>query len=200
VTFEGGEGAGKSTQIALLASALRERGVPFIETREPGGTPAGEAIRALIMGEAAPDLSPLAQALLHSAARVQHVENRIDPALREGKAVLCDRFADSTLAYQGYGMGLDQTELMALIRIGTRNRDPDMTFILDLPVELGLSRARSQQYYEKLATDFHERVREGFLEIARHEPDRCVVIDATQTTAEVHRQIRQSVFDRLDLP
>ncbi len=201
ITFEGGEGAGKSTQIALLARALEAAGVAVVVTREPGGAPGAEEIRKLIVEGAPERWDGLTEALLLSAARREHVVRTIEPALTAGRWVACDRFADSTLAYQGYGHGIDRTALEALRRMAVGALTADLTIILDLPVTVGLARARArpgrEQRFEAMDTAFHERLRQGFLAIAAAEPKRCVVLDAGGPIAAVHRAVIETVTDRL---
>ncbi len=200
VTFEGGEGAGKSTQAALLCGWLGESGLEAVRTREPGGTPGAEEIRALLT-EGPPDRwTPMSEALLLYAARADHVARLIRPALVRGAFVVCDRFADSTIAYQGAGHGMDEAVLSALHRAALGDFAPDLTIILDLPVEQGLARSAARggpARYESLPADFHERLRRKFLGIAAAAPDRCVVIDATQDKADVAAQVRAAVETRL---
>jgi len=196
LTFEGGEGAGKSTQAALLAAALERQGRRVLVTREPGGTPFAEAVRAAVLDPRHGDLGAMTQALAHWAARLDHWENTIAPALAKGTWVLCDRFADSTLAYQGYGLGVDREHLAALHRLALGTVRPDLTLILDLPVEEGLARARQRgrtDRYEAMDHGFHERLRAGFLAIARAEPDRCVVLDGAAAPERVHAKVMAAV-------
>jgi dTMP kinase len=193
ITFEGGEGSGKSTQIRLLAQALQEGGAHVLVTREPGGTPAGERIRDILLGRDHPRFDPMTEMLLHFAARREHLVQVIWPALDRGNVVLCDRFADSTLAYQGYGLGLGEEPVRALYRIAVGTFAPDWTLILDLPVETGLARARKRSglgdRYEDRDTAFHERLRNAYLALARAEPNRCDVIDASGNIAAVQADI-----------
>ena len=195
ITFEGGEGGGKSTQLRSLAEALRAAGETVVTTREPGGAPGAEEIRRLLV-EGEPGRWPAeAEALLHFAARAEHLDRVIRPALDQGQWVLSDRFADSTLAYQGYGQGLDLPWLWTLRARIVGATEPGLTLLLDLPVETGLGRAREQQRYERMGTAFHKRLRDGFLAIAQEEPERCAVIDATRSieavTADVHAAVRK---------
>jgi len=166
VTFEGIEGSGKSTHLRALAGALRASGRDVVETREPGGSPAGAPIRRLLLGPEAPPLVPLAELLLYCADRAQHVAEVIRPALGAGRAVLCDRFSDSTLAYQGYGRGLDMDVVRALDARARDGVTPGLTLLFDCPVKVGLERARARSAagdrFEREAVAFHERVREGF--------------------------------------
>lgn len=182
ITLEGGEGAGKSTQAALLAERLRHAGHLVDVTREPGGTAGAEAIRTLLVTGDADRWSAVTEACLVNAARADHVARRIQPALADGRWVVCDRFVDSTLAYQGAGKGVDAGVLRTLHRIAAADLWPDLTLILTLPVADGLARAASRTAaaarFEAHDTAFHERVAGGFRAIAAREPDRCRVIDA----------------------
>ncbi|HKS89957.1 MAG TPA: dTMP kinase, partial [Stellaceae bacterium] len=182
ITVEGGEGAGKSTQTALLVAALQRAGIAAERTREPGGSPGAEDIRRLLLEGDAGRWDAQCEALLLNAARRDHVERMIRPALAAGTWVVADRFSDSTIAYQGHGRGLPLPELNALQRFTIGDFKPDLTLILDLPVAEGLARAGRRSTiadrFEQLARDFHQRLRDGFLEIARSDPGRCVVIDA----------------------
>jgi dTMP kinase len=201
ITLEGGEGAGKSTQIARLVAYLRDAGVNVIATREPGGAPGAEAIRSLLVEGEPGRWTPLTEALLHSAARADHLARTVRPALAAGTWVVCDRFTDSTLAYQGFGHGLDAARLRALNDLVTEGLAPDLTLILDLPVTVGLARAGgrpgAEDRYERMGHDFHDRLRQGFLAIAREAPGRCAVIDATQDVDIVAHAIARTVAQRL---
>jgi dTMP kinase len=205
ITFEGGEGAGKSTQIVLLAERLDRQGVSVTVTREPGGTPRAEAVRDLILSGRAARFGPEGEALLFSAARADHVAEVIAPALASGGWVLCDRFIDSTLVYQGGPGGVATSELERLARLAIGDTRPDLTIILDLPVETGLARASARggqtgaqpDRFEQEGERIHDDRRQAFLEIARQEPQRCVVIDASATEAEVAEGIWNAVIDRL---
>lgn len=202
ITFEGGEGAGKSSQMRRLGDALKARGVAVHQTREPGGSPAAEDIRALLVSGDAARWTPRAELLLHYGARMEHVETVVRPALADGKWVLCDRFHDSTMAYQGYGHGVSAGLISQLHRLLLGDFLPDLTFILDVPAAQGLARARScgEDRYERMDQAFHERLRQGFLEIAGREPERCRVIDATNDEDRVHRDILGFLDDRLAPP
>ena len=193
VTFEGGEGAGKSTQIQLLARWLETQGVSVIVTREPGGTSGAERIRKLLVEGAADAWTPMTEALLNYAARHDHVTRVIRPALDAGSWVLSDRFADSTMAYQGYGHAIGAAPIAALHRTVLGRFKPDLTLILDLPVARGLQRAAARRgaetRYESMRETFHRRVRAGFRAIARSEPRRCVLIDAAGDVEAVHARI-----------
>jgi len=199
ITFEGGEGAGKSTQVRLLADFLKKEGKGVTVTREPGGTPGAERIRRLLVDADGDGWEPMAEALLHFAARRVHLAEVVWPALARDEWVISDRFVDSTRAYQGYGQGLSLEIIERLYRVVAGDFDPDLTIVLDLPVETGLARAtrHGRDRYEGLGDDFHERVRQGFLSIAKREPDRCVVIDAAKPAGDVTAAIRAAVRDRL---
>lgn len=207
ITFEGGEGVGKSTQIARLAAALKLSGVEAIATREPGGSPGAEEIRNLLVTGATGRWDSVSETLLVFAARRDHLVRKILPALVDGRWVLCDRFTDSTLAYQGYGHGMERDQIESLHKLVCDFLKPDLTLILDLPAETGLARAGARRAaageagtsarFEQLDTKFHSRVREGFLEIASHDTKRCVVIDAVGKPKTVERAIRRAVAERL---
>ena len=198
VTFEGGEGAGKSTQIRLLAESLKARGLDVVTTREPGGSPGAEAVRHVVLSGAAEDYGTRMEALLFAAARSDHVEELIRPALTDGKVVLCDRFMDSSRVYQGVTGNLEPAFIEALERVAINGVVPDCTLILDLPATVGLARARARagetdnstpDRFEKEELETHEKRREAFLDIAEKEPLRCRVIDATREQAEIAEQI-----------
>ena len=201
ITLEGGEGAGKSTQIARLKSWLEGRGHRVTTTREPGGSPGAEMIRKLLVEGPVERWDGTTEALLHFAARRAHLRSTVWPALKRGEWVVSDRFADSTLAYQGHGHGIDARIFEQLYEVAAGSFRPDLTIILDLPIEIGLKRAAERRgtetRYESLPHDFHARVRRGFLEIAAREPKRCVVIDATGTVDAVAGAIADAVRDRL---
>ena len=201
VTLEGGEGAGKSTQIARLAQALAEAGIETATTREPGGSPGADAIRRLLVEGEPGRWDGETEALLHFAARRDHLVRTVWPALAAGSWVLCDRFADSTMAYQGYGHGLDRAFIDTLYRLTVGEFRPDLTLILDLPVANGLARAAArggaEDRYERMGRDFHERLRQGFIDIASRNPDRCAVVDAARDVDTVAAEIRTIVAGRL---
>jgi len=201
ITLEGGEGAGKSTQIARLAGWLRSRGREVVATREPGGSPGAEMIRKLLVEGPAERWDGTTEALLHYAARRDHLRSTVWPALKHGAWVISDRFADSTQAYQGYGHGLDLAALARLHEVAIGGFRPDLTLILDLPVDTGLARAAARRgtetRYESLPRDFHDRVHDGFLEIAQSEPGRCAVIDASSDIETVAAAIARVVTGRL---
>lgn len=199
VTLEGGEGSGKSTQARLLAAALAERGIDAILTREPGGSTEAEAIRALLVNGEPDRWDPMSEALLLFAARREHLRRTVRPALAAGKWVICDRFGDSTVAYQGYAHGLGPDAIDRLAEIAIDGFRPDLTLILDLPVEIGLERARGREpgredRFERMGEAFHRRLREGFREIARKEPERCKLIDAARPIARIHDDVLAAVL------
>jgi len=199
ITFEGGEGAGKSTQVALLAEALRQTGRTVLETREPGGSEGAEQIRELLVHGETGRWDPCTEALLHFAARREHLRQSVFPAIEAGDWVICDRFADSTMAYQGYGHGLGRDAVEQLYALVVGDFRPDLTLILDLEVEDGLRRAASRasggDRYERMDVDFHERLRAGFRDIAKLEPERCRLINATGEPKSVHRTVWQAVAE-----
>ncbi|HWA44084.1 MAG TPA: dTMP kinase [Hypericibacter adhaerens] len=200
ITLEGGEGAGKSTQGKRLAAWLEGRGRKVLLTREPGGSPGAEEIRKLLVQGATDRWDPITETLLHFAARRDHLERVIRPALAQGQWVLSDRFADSTLAYQGYGHGVDRGFIAALERAVVGTERPDLTLILDLPVALGLKRAGGRRgpetRYEEMAQAFHERLRQGFLDIARQDPQRCRVIDAAGALEAVQAKLQAAITEK----
>ncbi len=194
ISLEGGEGVGKTTQARRLADWLKEQGVPAIATREPGGSPGAEDIRRLLVEGAPERWTPMAEALLHTAARVEHVEHRIAPALQGGRWVISDRFVDSTIVYQGIVQGLGVDVIMRMHEIALDGFLPDLTLILDLPAEEGLSRAGArgdgENRYERHGAAFHERVVAAFRDLARRWPKRCRLIDASGDEEEVAARIR----------
>lgn len=200
ITLEGADGAGKSTQTRLLRNALRDAGHEVVLTREPGGTPGAEAVRGLLLGDAVARWDPLAEALLHFAARREHIEGLIRPALHRGAWVICDRFVDSTMAYQGYAMGLGRTAVEALTELVAGDLMPDVTLILDLPAQLARrrseSRAGATTRYERMGADFEAALVDAFRDIAARDPARCVVIDAAQAVDRVAADIRAAVAAR----
>jgi len=204
ITFEGGEGAGKSTQAQRLGVWLKARNIDVLLTREPGGSPGAEAIRQLLVTGDAGRWNALTETLLHFAARNDHVLRTIEPALADRHWVICDRFVDSTVAYQGYGLGVDRAFIAMLEKSVLGGLRPDLTLFLDLPVETGLARAASRRggedRYETMDIAFHERLRHGFHEIAARDPARCVLIDATEDVDAVQRQVIGAVVSRLLAP
>lgn len=203
ITFEGGEGAGKSTQVKLLAERLRALGLFVRTTREPGGSPGAEAIRHVLLSGAAQPLGAHAEAILFAAARSDHVGQTIAPALAKGEWVICDRFIDSTRVYQGKLGNLDAKFIASLERIAVGDLKPDLTIILDLPPEIGLQRAAHRNggqppdRFEQETLDFHRKLRESYHEIAEQEPQRCALIDATPDEATVAQAIFAVVSARL---
>ena len=221
VTFEGIEGCGKTTQIRLASAWLAERGIPILATAEPGGTPLGRKIREILLNRSSCAIGAEAELLLFAAARAQHVRETILPALEEGQWVLCDRFADATLAYQGFGRGLDAAFIRTLNDFSTCSLKPDLTLLFDLPVEAGLARAKKRTagtraqkaedrfereekaFYRKIKDRhhtqlllpslgrywFHERIRDGYLNLAAGEPERFRIIDGTADVETVHREV-----------
>ena len=203
ITFEGGEGTGKSTQATVLAQRLESYGLAVRLTREPGGSPGAEIIRHVLLTGAAKPLGADVEAMLFAAARDDHVRCTILPALRSGKWVVCDRFADSTRVYQGILGQVDQKLINVLERVSVGELSPDLTVILDLPVQVGLERAKQRRgsaradRFEGEGVEFHQKLRDAYLDIAAHEPDRCVVIDTTASKDIVADAIWQAVESRL---
>ncbi len=201
ITLEGGEGSGKSTQIAFLAEGLRRAGLDVITTREPGGAPGAEEIRDILVKGSLGKWDPVSEALLHSAARRVHLERTVRPALAKGQWVISDRFGDSTVAYQGYGHGVPLDDIALLYRLSVGEMAPDLTFILDIDPETGLGRARGRRAgydrYEQLGVDFHRRVRNGFVEIAKAHPERCIVVDASKSVETVRLALAEEIGARL---
>jgi dTMP kinase len=202
VTFEGIEGSGKSTHLRLLASALRDAGYDVLETREPGGTALGQALRDLLLAPSSAPPEPLTELLLYCADRAQHAAEVIRPALATGRIVLCDRFSDSTIAYQGYGRGLDLDTVRTLDAGARGGLEPDLTFLLDCPAAAGLARAHARSgagdRFEQEALAFHEAVRQGFHSLAAATPARYRLIDSTPPAAEVSARIRVEMLAALD--
>jgi len=200
ISLEGIEGCGKTTQIRQLSNYLSQRGHPWIATREPGGTAIGNKIRSILLDPASKDMVPTAELLLYMADRAQHIHEVINPGLREGKIVLCDRYFDATVVYQGFARGLDARFVFDLHRILFEDLRPDLTLLLDLPPRIGLARAwqeldsgsrcGTESRFEEEAIHFHEKVREGYLGLARLEPERFKIIDASRPQDEVQKDIR----------
>ena len=205
ITFEGGEGTGKSTHSTLLADRLKSVGIGVVLTREPGGSPGAEVIRHVLLSGVAKPLGIEAEALLFAAARGDHVRNTIEPALAQGVWVVCDRFLDSTRVYQGSLGHLDPLFIRALERVTIGDLKPDLTFVLDVPAEIGLARAskrrgeRVADRFEAESRAFHEALREAYREIVAAEPGRCVAIDATEPKVAVAERIWKTVTERHDL-
>lgn len=200
ITFEGGEGSGKSTQLKMLSSAFEKSGKPFIATREPGGSENAEKIRSLLVSGSADSWDPITETLLFTAARSDHVNRLVKPAIAEGKIVICDRFFDSTLVYQGIGKKLGENYIKSLHHMVFGNFMPDLTIILDIDPALGLKRAGerrgSENRFEQLDIKFHQQIREGFLQTARNEPLRCVVLDAMKDADILHIHIKEIIGEK----
>lgn len=211
ITLEGGDGTGKSTQAKMLAAALAARGVVPVLTREPGGTPQAERIRDLLLQRDSGHFDPMTEALLLFAARREHLVSKIQPALANGDWVISDRFADSSRAFQGYGMGLDLDVIENLYSMVAGDFAPDLTLIFDIEPEKGLARSAhkkastanktesGEDRYELMGLEFQKRLRKGFLEIARQNPDRCVIINADNDIDAVHADIMQIIEERFAL-
>jgi len=203
ITFEGPDGSGKTTQVAPLSEHLSQRGHKVLITREPGGTAIGDQIRRILSDLKNTGMHPRSETLLFLAARAQLVEQVIKPHLADGYIVLCDRYADSTMAYQGYGHQNDLDQIGSLINFATGGLKPDLTLLLDVGAEAGLKRKAKGTEWNRLdaySLEFHQRVRQGYAVLAESEPARWVVIDADQPTARVQEMIRQVVQDRLPMP
>jgi dTMP kinase len=204
ITFEGGEGAGKSTQAQMLAEHLESVGLRVLRTREPGGSPGAEIIRQVLLSGAAKPLGAETEAVLFAAAREDHVKCAIEPALAAGKWVVCDRFADSTRVYQGALGKVDARFIKGLERVSIGDLAPDITLILDLPVDEGLKRVASRRgggkpdRFEAEDPDFHQKLRSAYLALARQEPERCVVIDANRSVKKIAKEIWSIVESKLD--
>lgn len=208
ITFEGIEGCGKSTQIRLLAQALTTAGHQVVLTREPGGCPIADQVRTVLLDAANRAMVPMTELLLYGAARAQHLSEVIRPALSQGGVVLCDRFSDATRAYQAFGRGLDRQLIEQVNQLACQGLTPDITLLLDCPVEVGLTRARQridaadgprEERFELEALAFHQRVRDGYLTLAGEEPHRFVVIQAHATPEQVAEQIAAAVLSRLGI-
>ena len=201
ITIEGPDGGGKTTQMNMLVPALEERGLDIVRTREPGGTDIGDQIRSVIMDMKNKSMDPRAEILLFCASRAQLVSELIRPSLASGKIVLCDRYADSTMAYQGYGHGLDRTALKNLLEFATGGLKPDLTILLDISAEAGLRRRITNHdewnRMDDYALQFHERVRKGYLEMAAAEPERFAVIHADRSKEEIHDEIVSVIMRKL---
>lgn len=206
ITIEGGEGGGKSTQTHALVARLEAAGLRAEASREPGGSPAAEDIRSALLAGSFERLGPKIEALLFAAARIDHLEVKIKPAMAAGTWIVCDRFHDSTKAYQGAHGGADMHFLQRLERVTLDGLRPDLTLVLDLPAELGLARAESRRgtdkidRFEKQSLAFHQSLRDAFLTIAKEEPERCIVVDASRSRSEVEQAIWDAVTHRLALP
>ncbi|MFQ5926931.1 MAG: dTMP kinase [Terriglobia bacterium] len=207
LTFEGFDGCGKTTQLKLLAAYLRRRGVGVVVTREPGGTPLGERIRALLLSSASRGMDVRTELLLMFASRAEHVARVIQPALAAGKVVLCDRFTDASLAYQGYGRGLERSFIRELDRVACRGLKPHLTFVVDINPRTSLRRAKrrnrraraDEERFERETRAFYERVRRGYRAIARAEPQRVQWVNGEDTIENIHRKIVTRAARRLGL-
>lgn len=208
ISLEGGEGAGKTTQINRLAGYLTGQGHKVLTTREPGGTKEAENIRHLLVQRDGGDWDAMSEVLLLYAARVMHINKAIKPALEQGSIVICDRFSDSTLAYQGYGRGLDKKKIKEIERVAIDGFKPDLTLILDVDVEEGLARSNkrlsgnkgyehTEDRFERMDIEFHKKLRQGFLDIAQQEPKRCKVINSASNAEEISQQIQEIVSAKL---
>jgi dTMP kinase len=199
ITFEGGEGSGKSVQAKALYRRLSRLAIPVLQTQEPGGTPFGKRLGHWLKWAKNTDISPLTELMLFNAARAQSVAEVIKPALKNGKVVISDRYADSTTVYQGYGRELDLTMVKAVNKAATQGLTPDLTILLDMPAEEGLARKKGEKpdRFEQEAIAFHRRVQEGYLELARGEPERWLVIDASKSKEEIAKIIWQRVSQLL---
>ncbi len=202
ITFEGVEGSGKTTQIQRLKKYLTQKGIPCKVTREPGGCPIGEKVRKILLNPDHREMVPLSELLLYEAARAQHVKEVIEPFLKKGGVVLCDRFSDATIAYQGYGRKIDLRWIERLNHFSSRGIKPDVTFLLDCPSDVGLKRAlkrnrtlkqEKEERFEKEKIQFHQRVRKGYLALAKKEPRRVKVIDTRQGEDNVFNKILKTV-------
>lgn len=201
ITFEGPEGSGKSSQLPALAEFLETLGYKVVRTREPGGTKIGDQIREVLVRMENAELHPRTEILLFLAARAQLVEELIIPSLEEGKVVLCDRYGDSTLAYQGYGHGLDLDRLRSMLQFATAGLKPDLTILLDVDVLTGLKRKKAKDEWNRLDAfelSFHERVRNGYHELAAEEPERWRIVDASESAECVQTEIRKLVLQALE--
>jgi dTMP kinase len=204
ITFEGGEGTGKSVQASMLANRLRGLGLSVVLTREPGGSPGAEIIRHVILSGAAKPFGAHAEAILFAAARDDHIRHTIQPALERGQWVICDRFADSTRVYQGTLGNVDPKLIQGLERITVGDLKPDITFILDVATEVGLARAQARRgdeeadRFERESVEFHDKLRDAFRLLALSEPERCVLIDASAPSAMVAERVWKVITDRLD--
>jgi dTMP kinase len=202
ITFEGGEGSGKSSVIAMLKREFRRYRISYLATKEPGGTEIGEAIRNLLLDPAHTAFDPLAELMLYLASRKQHLEQLIKPALRENKVVLCDRYEDSSVAYQGHARGLGVDHVISLSRAAGIDQPPDLTFLLDVDPKIGLERAMGRSFeeitrFENEQMRFHEKVRQGYLKLAENEPDRFRIIDSSKPLEEVAETVISMVMERM---
>ena len=208
ISFEGIEGSGKTTHVKHTVRFLQDKGHDCVITREPGGTRIGEKIRAILLDPSSKEMDPLTELLLYTADRSQHIKELISPLLSAGKTVVCDRYYDATVVYQGYARGLDTELILRLHRLLFENLKPDITLLLDLPPEIGLSRAwkqidqgdrdRVETRFEEETLSFHKKVRSGYLEMARLEPERYRIIDASQEPDQVRKEITRTLSEEID--
>ena len=192
ITFEGPDGAGKTTQVEAFARALRQQGYDVLVTREPGGTPLSDKIRALLLDPAHKEMADATEVLLYAAARAQHVQEKVIPALQNGRIVVCDRFVDASIAYQGYGLGLAVAEIVEINRFAAAGLQPDRTYLLDIPVSVGRLRLGQRERLDRIeqkGEQYHQRVRNGFRQIAEQYPQRVRLIDANRSIEQVHAEI-----------
>lgn len=208
ISFEGIEGCGKSTQISLLAASLQQSGHRVILTREPGGCPIANQIRSVLLDAANSSMVPMTELMLYAAARAQHLAEIVRPAIAAGSIVLCDRFSDATRAYQAFGRGIDRATIETLNELACNGLSPNLTLLLDCPVEIGLGRARQriestngprEERFELESLAFHQRVRDGYLQLATEEPGRFIVIEADNSPERVAQSIASTVFARLGI-
>ena len=196
ITFEGCEGTGKSSQLKLLVNTLKKTSIKFIATREPGGAKEGESIREILLTHRLP-IQPVCETRLHMAARYQNLKKVIFPALKSGKWVLCDRYTDSTIAYQGYGHGVGPQKIKKISKIAFGDLEPDITFILDMPAKKALKRAKLRKIdfnrYERMGISFHNKVRRAFLKIAKKDSKGCFVLNAEKDRKEIHQEIKEII-------
>ncbi|MFA4910699.1 MAG: dTMP kinase [Desulfobacteria bacterium] len=207
ITFEGIEGCGKTTQIGLMGSFLDTKGLPYIMTREPGGTEIGEEIRKILLSSQNKDMSFTTELFLYVASRAQHIKEVIKPALANKKIVLCDRFSDATIAYQVYARGFDLKLVKKLNQLATSGLTPDITILFDCPVDVGLTRAMGricseanqarEDRFEREDRNFHEKVREGYLKVAKKKNERIIVIDGTKDRDIIHQEVCNTVFPKI---
>lgn len=208
ISFEGIEGCGKSTQISLLAASLQQSGHRVVLTREPGGCPIANQIRSVLLDAANSSMVPMTELMLYAAARAQHLAEIVRPAIAAGSIVLCDRFSDATRAYQAFGRGIDRATIEILNELACNGLSPSLTLLLDCPVEIGLGRARQriestngprEERFELESLAFHQRVRDGYLQLATEEPGRFMVIEADNSPEQVAQSIAATVFSRLGI-
>lgn len=205
ITFEGGEGTGKTTQVSLLEEFLIHKGYEVLITREPGGTSIGDQIRQILLDSKNSDIKPLTELLLYAASRAQHIQEKIEPAIKQGHIVLCDRFTDATLAYQGYARNLNRELISQLNHIATSGRNPDLTILMDGQPEICIRRAiermenqiEDESRFEKESLDFHHKVRQGYLEIAMEDPERIKIIDCLDSVENIYHKICLEVEAKL---